>query len=258
MRKRTVKNLCKEIFWHIVYFLPIIIALFSMLLFSTENYASAIISSDEVDSNQRVDDLTNTSWVFNEFVDFDLYDADLGSIYDFCYNIDYGSSGEVCSLFGIARDLTAMGGHQLYYQYDYNIVYNDIDYPSWVDNAYRTIHITGGADVTNADLINFLLINATQQNVVDNSSVSIFSTVYDSFNSSFDLMGLNFDNDILYRALKQVFVNGGILSVFNDISVLLKFACYYFYVHIIHLFIDCLLFIPKMAHKWIDKLTGCE
>lgn len=259
MRKRTVKNLCKEIFWHIVYFLPIIIALFSMLLFTTESYANGIVSSSsEVVTEEDITDLTDTTWLFNERLIIDNND---NGYFINSFNLDFQSNGYVFDIFEYGYDLDGKASYQLVYTLlDYNsiLAYDTYDGLYWDNDEYRIITILGGADVTNPILVEFLSTNAVQESVVVDSNGSVYDLMIDSFNSSFEVMGLNFENDYLFNGLNQVFVNGGILSVFKDTSILLKFACYYFYVHIIHLFIDCLLFILNMAHKWIDKLTGCE
>lgn len=259
MRKKTVKNLCKEIFWHIVYFLPIVIALFSMLLFTTENYANYVVNGAQAESPEDdITDLTGTSWTFNENI---VFPDNLSSEGKFVYDVSFTSDDISNISMVLWYDYFGNAAYQLCYV-DFseadNIVYNTSDSAPWSNDFFRAVTFTGGSDLTNVDLINFLRQNAViNQNVVP-SSTSVYVLMSDALNSSFDVMGLNFDNDYLYNALKQVFVNGQILAVFNDVSVLLKFATYYFYVHIIHLFIDALLFIPKLAHKWIDSLTRCE
>ena len=92
-----------------------------------------------------VQDLTNTTWVFNSNV------SGLSSA-SHQYNINFTSNGVNYTLINeqiVSNDTI---------HYDTVRVFRS----AWVDEAYRTITITGGTDVTNAALISWLEANATQ------------------------------------------------------------------------------------------------
>ena len=120
-----------------------------------------------------ITDLTGTTWYFN-----DTPEASIGE-----YSINFTSD---------EQDFTS-----LRYNYetdptvDFGITYRDIDLhvyvgaydlldAGWQDEAYRTISITDGTDVTNSDFISWLESNATQ--VID-PPVSI-SKITDSNNNT--------------------------------------------------------------------------
>ena len=60
--------------------------------------------------------------------------------------------------------------------------------------------------------------------------------------------GMNIDNDIT-NALFTVF--DSFVGGFYDTPFIAYFS-YLVYVEIIHLFVDILLFIPRLAHKWMN------
>lgn len=99
-----------------------------------------------------ITDLTNTTWLFND---------NLSLINEFSYSIDFMSDN--------------INYNYLSYRFREGDVINYINdndsilvyYDGWANNSYKTIHITGGTDVTNTDLISWLENNATQITVDD-------------------------------------------------------------------------------------------
>jgi len=89
-----------------------------------------------------ISDLTNTKWILS---DTPNVNTGLG------YSINFTSNNESFTTFTLyeLKNRITYGTTQ---------VYNS----SWSNQAYRTIEITGGIDVTNADLIAWLSSNATQ------------------------------------------------------------------------------------------------
>lgn len=69
----------------------------------------------------------------------------------------------------------------------------------------------------------------------------------------FDILGLNvFTTGTIYTSLDGIFGVNGILPLFTQTG-LLQFFTYFISVYIAHLFVDFLLFIPRIAHKWMSK-----
>ena len=78
------------------------------------------------------------------------------------------------------------------------------------------------------------------------------------FGSVFESVGLNIATDsVAYISLSAIFGEGGTLPLFAS-SDLLVFMSYYINVFICHLFVDFILFIPKLAKKWLNKFTQGE
>lgn len=59
----------------------------------------------------------------------------------------------------------------------------------------------------------------------------------------------------IYVALDSIFGASGVVPVFASSGALL-FASYYVIAFLLHLAVDFLLFIPKIANKWLNKMYG--
>lgn len=66
--------------------------------------------------------------------------------------------------------------------------------------------------------------------------------------------GINGDN-IVYTSLQDLFGSDGIIHLFYTDSALLLYFSYFISVELVHLAIDFLLFIPRLAQKWLHILT---
>lgn len=77
-----------------------------------------------------------------------------------------------------------------------------------------------------------------------------FSTVLSQF-------GIN-DSNIIYTTLGELFGGSGIFPLFTDSSPYLLFFTYLVVIELMHLFVDFLVFIPRLAHKWFDSFTRTE
>lgn len=62
----------------------------------------------------------------------------------------------------------------------------------------------------------------------------------------------------VYTVLDDIFGVDGILPLLTGQtgSAILSYLTYFANVLIIHLAVDFVLFIPRLAHKWLDKLFG--
>lgn len=127
----------------------------------TANYDSwrRIYSTGTVDNSE---DLTGTTWQFYLHPQIDGYfpnHSPQGSNYG-TYNINFTSnSTEFQSIKGYYMDWVVL---TQYINYDQTQVYYGAgSTPNWNDTSYRTITITGGADVKNIKLIHWLKDNAT-------------------------------------------------------------------------------------------------
>lgn len=85
--------------------------------------------------------------------------------------------------------------------------------------------------------------NNNLSGIVDNSV---------AFNNLFSVL----DNSVIYQALYGLFGYGGVLPVLGTSSVLFRFLTWFVVANLCHIAVDILLFIPRMAHKFIDILTS--
>lgn len=66
--------------------------------------------------------------------------------------------------------------------------------------------------------------------------------------------GINTDN-IIYSSLSALFGETGVIHFFNADSVVLLYMSYIAFIEILHLFIDFIVFIPRLARKFLDRFT---
>ena len=77
-----------------------------------------------------------------------------------------------------------------------------------------------------------------------------------SLSNALETMGLKvLENNQILTNLSEIFGSSGVLPLFVSTDILL-YISYFICVFLIHLFVDFLLFIPRIAHKWLNKLYG--
>lgn len=62
------------------------------------------------------------------------------------------------------------------------------------------------------------------------------------------------DSGIVYNALKSLFGQGGVLPLIVDRAMLI-YMSYFVTMVLVHLAVDFLLFIPRIAHKFMNAFT---
>lgn len=80
----------------------------------------------------------------------------------------------------------------------------------------------------------------------------------DIVNSSSTLLNLFnvLEDSVIYTSLVGLFGTGGVLPVVSSDSILFSFLTWFVVTNLCHIAVDVLLFIPRMAHKFIDVLTS--
>lgn len=79
-----------------------------------------------------------------------------------------------------------------------------------------------------------------------------------SVSNVINTLGLNVLQDsIVFTSLSSIFGTGGVLPFFQSPDILLFFT-YYICVYILHLLVDFVIFIPRIAHKWLNHFTQGE
>lgn len=78
-------------------------------------------------------------------------------------------------------------------------------------------------------------------------------TFYAWLEQNFALMGA-ISNSAIYSTLYQIFSITSVTSLFPALSTsLLAFFTYLVTIEIVHVIYDVIVFIPRLAHKWISK-----
>lgn len=75
-----------------------------------------------------------------------------------------------------------------------------------------------------------------------------------SISSVMDTLGLSIitTDNVIYSTLSSIFGTGGVLPFFTSPDILL-YMTYFCSVLILHLLVDFILFIPRLAHKWLKR-----
>ena len=75
------------------------------------------------------------------------------------------------------------------------------------------------------------------------------------FDTFFNSLGFNFFTDnVIFTSLSSLFGQNGALPIFATDTPILIFT-WFISTFLIHLAVDTLLFIPRLAHKWLDSFT---
>lgn len=76
-------------------------------------------------------------------------------------------------------------------------------------------------------------------------------TFYDFFNTVLGVGG--YGPNIVYQTLDKIFgPSSSVFRIFNNTSALYFFV-WLVNVELVHIFYDVIVFIPRLAHKWISK-----
>ena len=77
-----------------------------------------------------------------------------------------------------------------------------------------------------------------------------------SFSDSFSLLGFDsLSSSTIYSTVSSIIGPEGVLPMFSSPGMLL-FVCYFCNVWLIRLLVEFVVFIPKLAHSWLDRLYG--
>lgn len=80
------------------------------------------------------------------------------------------------------------------------------------------------------------------------------SEVLPTFSETMATFGIN-DTNYIYVAIMDIFGESGLMPFFSSGSSVVLFLSYFILIQLLHVFVDFVLFIPRLAHKWLAKLT---
>lgn len=80
---------------------------------------------------------------------------------------------------------------------------------------------------------------------------------YSSLSDALSFLNGIFADTELYNSIYSVLSPDGVSPLFNNnLTIFIDFICYVVYVTVLHLIIDCLQFIPQLAHHFLDCFGG--
>lgn len=78
--------------------------------------------------------------------------------------------------------------------------------------------------------------------------------VVPTFNSFLTKLGFNYQQgNVFYNVLAQLFGPNGAFPLFVDSGGVILYLTYVLTMEVLHICFDVLVFIPRLAHKWISK-----
>lgn len=274
MRKRVINHVADTIFWYILYFLPVLAYLFFVIsapfrdITKEEGYTASVDYEVQytctIPSNSLVLIANSSSEVLNDT----YWTACLNNYY-------YNSVGE-----RVWFKYPVLVTHQSYYDNlnDYEHEFYGFDgvpiliiKDNWAGTAYD---FTFDIPVPLADFTSqFQLYSYGFDNVKRNwGYIGINKTVYTQgveyvatelaegmtydFKDFVNKMGFEFATDnIIVNTLGDIFGKGGVMPMFDNDTPFIIFA-WFIGVYLLHLLVDFILFIPRIAHKWMKDCTG--
>lgn len=78
--------------------------------------------------------------------------------------------------------------------------------------------------------------------------------VLPSFSNYMVQFGVSTDN-VVYTALNSLFGDDGVIELFASNSAIMLYFTYFVCIELMHLFIDFIVFIPRLTHKWLNIMT---
>lgn len=78
--------------------------------------------------------------------------------------------------------------------------------------------------------------------------------VVPTFNSFLIKLGINYQQgNVFYDVLAKLFGAGGAFPLFVDSGGVILYLTYVLTMEVLHVCFDVIVFIPRLAHKWISK-----
>lgn len=78
--------------------------------------------------------------------------------------------------------------------------------------------------------------------------------VVPTFNSFLIKLGFNYQQgNVFYNVLAQLFGASGTFPLFVDSGGVILYLTYVLTMEVLHVCFDVIVFIPRLAHKWISK-----
>ena len=80
------------------------------------------------------------------------------------------------------------------------------------------------------------------------------NVVLPTFNSFLLKVGINYQSgNVFYTVLAQLFGAGGVFPLFADSGGIVLYLTYVLTMEVLHVCFEVMVFIPRLAHKWISK-----
>ena len=285
MRKRNLTNLFDNILWYILYILPVL--LYMAWLFIPKDNVESTVFSYTMTKNEDLDTFYDSD-NFLSVIPFNPNMAtDLNTYYLLIYPENYNavedvSSGQLMDHLMIPMvylDLIVADGVgpaffdvmassfnvPFFLSFDYN---SNLSITTYTTTSFLSeVGLSNSYDFYSLYLVEFgyddsllwpwYVGSVDTQSLIDHFDMQVVSQ--DSqlgFDYFMNDIGFGFATDnIVVNGLEEIFGANGVMPVFLTNTPIIIFA-WFICVFIIHLAVDFLLFIPRLAHKWMNEFGG--
>lgn len=277
MRKRVINHVADTIFWYILYFLPVLAYLF----FVVSAPFGDDLSDNIVPGPVKMYDYKIEAG--SELV------SNAGLIqFPICYNTIFtpiipGSEnmlgdGAVVGLpvglftYDVASSLPSFQSPFSFCIVEPSLsnadlrctILNDvvISFPQFIDVLPQNFIFILGTNTMEGDglyffgpITEYMNISYLGERYIYEDMPYLSLTSY-NFKQFVNDMGFEFATDnIIVNSLSDIFGTGGIMPMFDNDTPFIIFA-WFIGVYLLHLLVDFILFIPRIAHKWMKDCTG--
>ena len=267
MRKRNISFIVDKLLWFIILILPLLFALVFTCA-SMNNYQLEVSASsyDDVYSEVRYD-ISYTSIGCPFLVNGYTYTT---NVID---NIIYLPKGYINEIYLYFSNYFDEPCFLQYYSSTHSFDDDDNGYDHVLDYAphlsttsYDVYFLSTGFwnEVSdyfggNSLIFGFSLVSQSAVgycnyyvNVLIPQSDNIFKSYFANLNYSLDNWFTFGDRDIVYNAFNSIFGSqSNIMPIFVEGSFIPKYLTYMAWIYVLHLAFDFLVFIPRLAHKWM-------
>lgn len=269
MRKRVINHVADTIFWYILYFLPVLAYLMFVVsapfrdVTHEEGYTASVEYREQ--------------WYFNLPSDTPISNAG-GSMFDITdkyvagfVQLNYTENNETVWFrmpVIINNDSDPAEARHFYNQTPVlNLRFDsstDSNYytrtPFKVavpyDNFFANKTVEFRTMLNGSNRIFVALVLPRGFYTVEYVATELADGITYDFKDFVNSMGFEFATDnIIVNSLADIFGTGGIMPMFDNDTPFIIFA-WFIGVYLLHLLVDFLLFIPRIAHKWMKDCTG--
>lgn len=256
MYKKIKNGSFMNLFWFIICMLPLIfILIYAIQFFNTKKYEYNVINNNVNIDNSVVSNginVVNNYFVIDNIDNFTIaFKFNSNSKYNYLYfsDLSYSNYG-LLSLNGYQKDLTSSNFNENIYYFDYDFLVDDTIYIlNGSTHNFTNLKIMFFSSNTQLDEKTFMNFdnykNQTLTTINYNLDLESFlSSIYNSFTSN------GFINNTLIQVVNYFNVN----NVFMNLAIL--YIEYFIIIQLLHLFVDFMLLIPNICHKFMEKIGG--
>lgn len=269
MRKRVINHVADTIFWYILYFLPVLAYLMFVVsapfrdIVKDEGFTPSTEYREQVywnlpagtsisNANTTLLDITG---IYTPMTVQKNYSVDGVDYFYRCpiicadstYETPIYSNGDI-PILSLIVDSPTSSFYRLSQPFKIPVPYEGF----FGTSSFNIQYNSAGRNVNRFAVFAV----ASGYYTVEYVAIELSDGMTYDFKDFVNSMGFEFATDnIIVNSLSDIFGSGGIMPMFDNDTPFIIFA-WFIGVYLLHLLVDFLLFIPRIAHKWMKDCTG--